>query len=70
MKYSLLLLILLNTIYTRQHGRHDFISPECSKVLDTTVCVKNLDSSELVEEHMSNKSENKDEENCTLIITI
>ena len=35
-KYSLLLLILLNAIYTRQHGRHDFISPECSKVLDTT----------------------------------
>ena len=28
--------------------------------------VENLDSSELVEEHMSNKSENKDEENCTI----
>ena len=27
--------------------------------------LENLDSSELVEEHMSNKSENKDEENCT-----
>ena len=30
------------------------------------VYVENLDSSELVEEHMSNKSENKDEENCTI----
>ena len=28
--------------------------------------VENLDFSELVEEHMSNKSENKDEENCTI----
>ena len=31
-----------------------------------TVYVENLDSSELVEEHISNKSENKDEENCTI----
>ena len=30
------------------------------------VYVENLDSAELVEEHMSNKSENKDEENCTI----
>ena len=30
------------------------------------VYVENLDSSELVEEHMSNKSENKNEENCTI----
>ena len=31
------------------------------------VYVENLDSSELVEEHkLSNKSENKDEENCTI----
>ena len=34
------------------------------------VYVDKLNSSELVEEHMSNKSENKDEENCTLMITI
>ena len=30
------------------------------------VYVENLDSSEFVEEHMCNKSENKDEENCTI----
>ena len=30
------------------------------------VYVQNLDSSALVEEHMSNKSENKDEEKCTI----
>ena len=30
------------------------------------VYVENLGSSELVAEHMSNKSENKDEENCTI----
>ena len=30
------------------------------------VYVENSDSSELVEEHTSNKSENKDEENCTI----
>ena len=30
------------------------------------VYVENLDSSELVGGHMSNKSENKDEENCTI----
>ena len=30
------------------------------------VHVENLDSSELVEEHMSSKSENKDEKNCTI----
>ena len=30
------------------------------------VYVENLDSSELVEEHRSNKSESKDEENCSI----
>ena len=30
------------------------------------VYLENLDSSKLVEEHMSNKSENKDKENCTI----
>ena len=30
------------------------------------VYVENLDSSELVEERMPNKPENKDEENCTV----
>ena len=30
------------------------------------VYLENLDSSELVGEHMSNKSENKDKENCTI----
>ena len=30
------------------------------------VYLENLDSSELVGEHMSNESENKDKENCTI----
>ena len=30
------------------------------------VYLENLDSSELVGEHMSNTSENKDKENCTI----
>ena len=39
-----------------------------SKMINVSeiVCVENLDPSELVEERMSNKSENKDEENCTI----
>ena len=42
-----------------------FCVPKMRNVSET-VYVKNLDSSELVEEHISNKSENKDEENCTI----
>ena len=42
-----------------------FCVPKMRNVSDI-LYVENLDSSELVEEHMSNKSENKDEENCTI----
>ena len=42
-----------------------FCVPKMRNVCEI-VYVENLDSSEWVEEHMSNKSENRDEENCTI----
>ena len=49
----------------RSYPQLVFCVPKMRNVSEI-VYVENLDSSELVEEHMSNKSENKDEENCTI----
>ena len=44
-----------------------FCVSKMRNVCEMIVCLENLGSSELVGEHMSNKSENKDKENCTIL---